>query len=219
MALNLSPDELLSTTRSVRRRLDLERPVELHLIRECLTLALQAPTGGNAQGWHFVVVTDGAKKQALADFYRQAWAIYSAQAMAALQQQDLDPATQASFARIGSSAAYLAEHLHDVPVLVIACVAGRVEQPSHMAVFQQASIYGSILPATWSFMLAARARGLATCWTTLHLMFEAQAAQVLGIPFDSITQAALIPVAYPKGTAFRAAARKPLDEILHMNGW
>jgi len=219
MAPNLSPDELLSTTRSVRRRLDLDRPVELHLIRECLTLALQAPTGGNAQGWHFVVVTDRAKRQALADLYRQAWGIYSAQVVAALQEHDLGPATQASFARIGSSAAYLAEHLHDVPVLVIACIEGRVEQPSRIAVFQQASIYGSILPATWSFMLAARSRGLASCWTTLHLMFEAQAAQVLGIPYESITQAALIPVAYPKGTAFRPAARKPLDEVLHLEAW
>ncbi|HJZ48079.1 MAG TPA: nitroreductase family protein [Roseiflexaceae bacterium] len=219
VALNLSPDELLSTTRSVRRRLDLDRPVELHVIRECLALALQAPTGGNAQGWHFVVVTDRAKKQALADLYRQAWAIYSAQAVAALQQRALDATTHASFERIGKSAAYLAEHLHEVPVLVIACVAGRVEQPSHMAVFQQASIYGSILPATWSFMLAARARGLASCWTTLHLMFEAQVAQVLGIPYESITQATLIPVAYPKGTAFRPAARKSLDEVLHMDGW
>ena len=219
MALNLSPDELLSTTRSVRRRLDLDRPVELQVIRECLALALQAPTGGNAQGWHFVVVMDHAKKEAIADLYRQAWGIYFPQAVAALQQQTLDPATQATIARIGSSAAYLAEHLHDVPVLVIPCVAGRVEQPSRMAVFQQASIYGSILPATWSFMLAARARGLASCWTTLHLMFEAQAAQVLGIPYESITQAALIPVAYPKGTAFRAATRKPLDEVLHLDGW
>jgi nitroreductase len=219
MALNLSPDELLSTTRSVRRRLDLDRPVELHVIRECLALALQAPTGGNAQGWHFVVVTDRAKKQALADLYRQAWAIYLAQVVAALEQHDLDPATQAGFERARSSAAYLAEHLHAVPVLVIACIEGRVEQPSSLAVFQQASIYGSILPATWSFMLAARSRGLAACWTTLHLMFEAQAAQVLGIPHESITQVALIPVAYPKGTAFRAAARKPLDKVLHLDEW
>jgi nitroreductase len=219
MVLDLSLDELLSTTRSVRRRLDLDRPVELHVIRECLALALQAPTGGNAQGWHFVVVTDSAKKQALADLYRQAWGIYFPQAVAALQQQELDPAKQATVARIGSSAAYLAEHLHDVPVLVIPCVAGRVEQPSRMAVFEQASFYGSILPATWSFMLAARARGLASCWTTLHLMFEAQAAQVLSIPYRAITQAALIPVAYPKGTTFRPAARKPLDEVLHLDGW
>jgi len=219
MVLNLSPDELLSTTRSVRWRLDLDRPVELLLIRECLALALQAPTGGNAQGWHFVVVTDRAKKQAIAELYRQAWGIYYPQAVAALQQQDLGPATQATMARVGSSAAYLAEHLHDVLVLAIPCVAGRVEQPSRMAVFQQASIYGSILPATWNFMLAARARGLATCWTTLHLMFEAQAAQVLSIPYGAIMQAALIPVAYPKGTTFRPAARKPLDEVMHLDGW
>lgn len=217
MPLNLSPDELLSTTRSVRRRLDLDRPVELHLIRECLALALQAPTGGNAQGWHFVVVTDPAKKLALAELYRQAWAIYLAQAIAAQQQQELDPATQATMARSGRSAAYLAEHLHDVPVLVIPCIAGRVAASASSA--EQAGFWGSILPATWSFMLAARSRGLASCWTTLHVMFEAQAAEVLGIPYDSITQAALIPVAYPKGTTFRAAARKPLDEVVHMEAW
>jgi nitroreductase len=219
MALNLSPDELLSTTRSVRRRLDLDRPVELHLIRECLALALQAPTGGYAQNWHFVVVTDRAKKLALAELYRQAWARYWPQAVSAPQQPDRDPVMHATMERTGSSAAYLAEHLHDVPILVIPCIAGRVEQPASMAVFQQASMYGSILPATWSFMLAARARGLASCWTTLHLMFEAQAAEVLGIPYEAITQVALIPVAYPKGTTFRAAARKPLEEVVHMEVW
>ena len=214
--LNLSPDELLTTTRSVRQRLDFERPVPLSLIRECLELALQAPTGGNQQGWHFVVVTHPAKRQALAGIYRKGWAIYSRFPgnVAAAQA----PA-QSSVGRVRASASYLAEHFHEIPVMVIPCVAGRVEQAAQRAVFAQASTYGSILPAAWSFMLAARSRGLASCWTTIHLMFEAEAAQVLGLPNDKITQAALIPVAYPKGMVFKPAARKPLDDVLHLEGW
>jgi nitroreductase len=217
--MTLTPDELLSTTRSLRRRLDLERPVELSLIRECLGLALQAPTGANAQGWHFVVVTDPAKKQALGALYQKAWAIYLQLPFNRARRLPRDKAALASIGRIRDSATYLSEHLHEVPVLVIPCVKGRVEHEPMRAVFAQASIYGSILPAAWSFMLAARSRGLATCWTTVHLMFEAEAAQVLGIPHDSITQAALIPVAYPKGTVFKPAARKPLDDVLHVDGW
>jgi len=214
--LNLSPDELLTTTRSVRQRLDFERPVPLSLVRECLELALQAPTGGNQQGWHFIVVTDPAKKQALGDIYQRGWAIYSQfpRNVAAAQA----PAGS-SAGRVRASAAYLAEHYHEVPVMVIPCVAGRVEQAPQMPVFAQASAYGSILPAAWSLMLAARSRGLAACWTTIHLMFEAEAAQVLGVPYNKITQAALIPLAYPKGDAFKPAGRKPLNEVLHMEGW
>lgn len=219
MILNLSPDELLSTTRSVRRRLDLERPVELSVVRECLSLAIQAPTGGNMQGWHFVVVTDREKKQAIADLYRQAWNMYTRvrQTEAAMDQEDSD--AQAAPSRVASSASYLAEHFHEIPVLLIPCIEGRVEKPSAMAVFQQASFYGSILPAAWSFMLAARSRGLATCWTTLHLMFEEQAATVLGIPYESVTQAALIPVAYAKGTEFKPGPRKSLEGIVHIDEW
>jgi nitroreductase len=216
--LELSPDELLSTTRAVRRRLDLNRPVELSLVRECLTLALQAPTGGFSQSWHFVVVTDGEKKRAIAELYRQAWRWYLKQ-IDASPQQEYDLQTEAARARSGSSAAYLAEHLHEVPLLVIPCIEGRVENPSDMAVLQQASTYGSILPATWSFMLAARARGLATCWTTLHLVYEEQAATILGIPYRSVTQVALIPVAYPTGGTFKPALRKPLEAVLHLDGW
>lgn len=217
--LNLSPDELLTTTRSVRRRLDFERPVQLSLIRECLSLALQAPTGGNAQGWHFVVVTDQAKKQALGDLYRRAWAIYLQMPQNQPARLPADPGIRATMQRVKNSADYLAEHLHQAPVLVIPCVRGRVEHAPAQAVFAQASIYGSILPAAWSFMLAARSRGLASCWTTVHLMFEAEAAQVLGIPHDKVTQAALIPVAHPTDTEFKPAARKPLDAVLHIDAW
>ena len=217
--LNLTPDELLTTTRSVRRRLDLERPVPLDLIRECLSLAVQAPTAGNAQGWHFVVVTDPAKKQALGAIYQKAWAIYLQLPMNQAARLPRDRAALATLGRVRDSANYLAEHLAEVPVLVIPCVRGRVEHAPEMTVFVQAGTYGSILPAAWSFMLAARSRGLASCWTSVHLMFEAEAAQVLGIPYDKFTQAALIPVAYPKGDAFKPAGRKPLDEVLHVDAW
>ena len=193
--------------------------MDLSLIRECLTVALQAPTGGNAQGWHFVVVTDPAMKQALAALYQKAWAIYLQLPFNQASRLPRDKTALASARRVRDSASYLAEHLGQAPVLVIPCVRGRVEHQPEMAVFAQASTYGSILPAAWSFMLAARARGLASCWTSVHLMFEAEAAQVLGIPFDQVTQAALIPVAYPKGEAFKPAARKPLDAVLHLEGW
>lgn len=217
--LNLTPDELLTTTRSVRQRLDFERPVPMRLVRECLEVALQSPSGGNAQGWHFIVVTDTAKRQALGDIYRKGWAIYSQ--FPSNRPPDHPPATPAELtrARVRTSASYLAEHFHEIPVMVIPCVVGRVEQAAQMSVFAQASTYGSILPAAWSVMLAARARGLASCWTTIHLMFEAEAALVLGVPIERITQAALIPLAYPKGEVFKPAARKPLDEVLHLEGW
>ena len=207
MTLNLTPDELLSTTRAVRKRLDLERPVELSLIYECLQLAMQAPSGSNAQGWHFVVVTKPDVKEKVADLYRKAWSIYSRPFRSMIPRN-----------RVASSAAYLAEHMHQVPVLLVPCVAGRTDDAG-MNTLSQASQYGSILPAVWSFMLAARARGLGTCWTTLHLMYEQEAATALGIPFESITQVALIPVAYTQGETFKPAQRKPLEGIVHVNGW
>jgi nitroreductase len=219
--LPLSPDQLLTTTRAVRRRLDLERPVELALVKECLEVALQAPTGSNAQGWHFVVVSDPAKRLGLAELYRRAWAVYEQMPFAAHHVHENDPSMSAVQARVVASAEYLARNLERVPVHVIPCVAGRVEAvPAPMAVLAQASAYGSILPAAWSFMLAARARGLGTSWTTLHLMHEAEAAKLLGIPHESVTQCALIPVAHVTGgTEFRAGPRKPLAGVLHLNGW
>lgn len=218
--LNLSPDELLSTTRAVRKRLDFERPVPLDVVRECLQVALQAPTGSNAQGWHFIVVTDTAKRQALADIYRRAWAMYPDMPFSAHNVHKDDPSMTDLQQRIVSSAEYLADNMHRVPVMLIPCVAGRPDAvPAPLAVLAQASIYGSILPAVWSFMLAARARGLGTCWTTLHLWFEEEAAQLLGIPHSEITQCALIPVAYSRGTDFRAGARKSLDGVVHVNSW
>jgi nitroreductase len=219
--LPLDPDALLSTTRAVRKRLDFDRPVEPELIRECLELALQAPSGSNAQGWHFVVVTDAAKRQALAELYRKAWAVYETMPFAAHNVHANDPSMTAVQERVVASAEYLAQNLERVPVHVIPCVAGRVEAvPAPMAVLSQASTYGSILPATWSFMLAARARGLGTSWTTLHLWHEEEAAALLGIPHAEVTQCALIPVAHLLGgTDFKPAPRKSLDGVLHTNGW
>lgn len=218
--LDLSPDELLSTTRAVRKRLDFDRPVPLDVVRECLQVALQAPTGSNAQGWHFVVVTDAAKRQALADIYRRAFAMYPDMPFSAHNIHKDDPSMTALQERIVSSAEYLAENLHRAPVMLIPCVIGRPDAaPPPFSVLAQASIYGSILPAVWSFMLAARARRLGTCWTTLHLWFEEEAAQLLGIPHTEVTQCALIPLAYTLGTNFRPGARKPLDGILHVDSW
>jgi nitroreductase len=209
-----SIDHLLTTTRSVRKRLDFARPVSRDVIERCLEIALQAPTGSNSQGWHFVVVTDAAKRRALADLYRKGWEIYARQPRGALPAND-PRATQ--LGRILSSAEYLRDRFHEAPVMIIPCIEGRVEtQPQ----FAQASVYGygSILPAVWSLMLALRARGLGSAWTTIHLMFEKEAAGVLGIP-EHVTQAALLPVAYFTGDDFKPARRLPLDRVVSWEAW
>lgn len=217
--LNLSPDEMLTTTRSVRKRLDFSRPVEPEVIRECLELALQAPTGGNRQGWQFVVVTDPQQRQALADVYRKGWAQYLQARMSSEQgasNAGLSAEKMATLAKVLQSAMYLAEHMHEVPVLVVPCIQGRVNDAAAAA---QAGLWGSIIPATWSFMLAARARGLGSSLTTVHLLYEREAAEVLGIPYEKVTQAALVPVGYTRGTEFKPAAREALDSVLHWDRW
>jgi len=214
--LRLSPDQLLTTTRAVRRRLDVERPVPLEVVRECLSIALQAPSGSNAQGWHFVVVTDPAKRMALADVYRRAFALYRDMPMAAGNIVTGDADRDRTQQRVMGSAEHLAAHLHEAPVHLIPCFEGRVDGQPLMVT---ASVLGSIIPATWSFMLACRARGLGTSWTTLHLMFEEEAAGILGIPFADVSQVALVPVAYTRGTDFKAAAREPVESVLHLDGW
>jgi nitroreductase len=213
--LDLSIDELLTTTRTVRKRLDLTRPVEAEVIAECLQLAVQAPTAGVGQNWHFLVITEPAQRKALAELYRKGWEAnrefieeHTAAALAGDQA--------AMYARVGASAHYLLEHLHEVPVHVIPCIEGRSE---NLLVIQQAGIWGSIMPATWSFMLAARSRGLGTSLTSYHLFFEREAAEVLGIPYEQVMQTALIPVAYTLGNSFKPAVRKPLGEVLHWNRW
>ena len=219
MTLPLTPDELLSTTRAVRMRLDFDRPLDLSLVRECLELAIQAPSGSNRQAWHFVVVTDTVKRVQLGGLYHKAFDIYSRSFRDRIAAREKPRAEQSGPERIAISANYLAENMHRAPVMLIPCITGRVERAESAPVLAQASHYGSILPATWSFMLAARARGLGTSWTTLHLMFEEEAAAVLGIPYDEVTQVALIPVAHTLGGAFRPAPRKPLDDLLHLDHW
>ena len=207
-------DHLLTTTRSVRKRLDFGRPVPPELVRRCIEIALQAPTGSNQQGWSFVVVTDADKRRALADLYRKAFQFYVENPDFRRTYEPEDLRTK-QMPRILDSATYLAEHLHEAPVHVIPCVEGRVEQGGVVA---QASVYGSILPAAWSFMLAARARGLGSAWTTLHLVFEQEAAQILGIPAE-VTQTALLPVAYFTGTDFKPATRLDSHLTMHWNAW
>ncbi len=204
-------DRLLSTTRAVRRRLDLERPVERGVLLDCLRLSQQAPTGSNAQGWRWVVVTDAAKRAALADLYRKTGEGYLAAARE--QTQGADPQT----GRVYDSAMWLLEHLAEVPVHVIPCVLGRL--PDAVPEGLRAGFYGSIFPAVWSFQLALRSRGLGSTLTTLHLGAEREAAELLGIPFEAVTQVALLPVAYTRGTEFRAARRRPIEEICYWNAW
>jgi nitroreductase len=213
----MTPDELLTTTRAVRKRLDLERAVERELIEECLRIALQAPSGSNRQGWHFLAVTDESKRKALAELYRRSFEVYRASPVAvhALARADGDHREQ--MARVADSSEYLAANLQRVPVHLVPCIEGRIEEK--YSTRAGASLFGSILPAVWSFMLAARARGLGTAWTTLHLAYEREAAEVLGIPYDRVTQAALVPVAYSRGGSFRRAERKPLESVLHWNEW
>ena len=206
-------DHLLTTTRSVRKRLDLARPVEPAVLERAIEIALQAPTGSNSQGWHFLVVTDPEKRAALAGLYRRAFEAYASAPMRPELPPD-DPRAR-QLPRIIDSASYLAEHLHEVPVHVVPCVEGRVENAGTLA---QASVYGSILPAVWSFMLALRARGVGSAWTTLHIMYEQEAAKVLGVP-DSVTQTALLPVAYYKGAEFKPAGRLPARQRTHWNTW
>lgn len=215
--LTLSADEVLTTTRAVRKRLDFDKPVDMAQLRECLEIALQAPSGSNSQGWHFVIVTDQVKKDAIAELYLKAFEDYEAGPAQPTRQHLDDPSMAPTQERVLNSARYLADNLSRVPAMLIPCCAGRpdMEGLPHGAV---ASIYGSILPAVWSFMLAARERGLGTCWTTLHLSYEKEIAALLDIP-EGFAQVALIPIAYTLGTDFKAAPRKDLDKVLHNNSW
>jgi nitroreductase len=216
MRLNLAADEVLTSTRAVRKRLDFDRPVEREVIEECLQIALQAPTGGNSQGWQWLMITDDDKKRALADIYRANFTDYAKIAQSnTYQEGDLRHEQRD---KVTASAIYLVENFHRAPVLMIPCIVGKLDMAP---TFAAASRWGSLLPAVWSFMLAARERGLGTAWTTIHLMNdgEERAAELLGIPFDTVTQAGLFPIAYTIGTDFKPAKRLPLDPVLHWNNW
>ncbi len=204
-------DALLATTRAVRKRLDLDRPVPRGVILDCLELAVQAPTGSNSQTWRWIVVDDAGKRAALAELYRTMARGYLTSAAAESAGQG-----NGQTARVMDSALWLAENMEKVPVLLIPCVEGRPPENAPAAI--TASFYGSIFPAVWNFQLALRARGLGSTLTTLHLLNERAAAELLGIP-DNIQQVAMLPVAYTKGTDFKRAARPPVSGITHWNGW
>jgi nitroreductase len=215
---DLSIDELLTTTRTVRKRLDLTRPVPMDLVRECLEIALQAPSGSNRQGWEWVVVTDPDRRAAIGELYGRSVREYQASPGYAGNLHADDPVRGQVQQRIGDSSAYLGEHMGEVPVHVIPCIHVGKAGPAGLPGGTQAGLWGSILPATWSYMLAARARGLGTAWTTLHLRYEAEVATILELPRD-VAQAALVPTAFYTGDTFRPAHRRPLDEVLHVDGW
>ncbi|OBJ25456.1 nitroreductase family protein [Mycobacterium sp. 1245801.1] len=200
-------DELLSTTRSVRRRLDLTRPVGRDVILECIQLAMQAPTASNTQNWRWLVITDADKRAAIAEIYRSIGAQYLAYAA--------DNATDAQTQRVYQSAMSLTETLAEVPVHVIPCLTERIDtaEPGIAA-----AAWASIIPAGWSFLLALRSRGLGSVWTTMHLFKEKEVAELLGIP-PTVTQAALFPVAYTIGTDFRPAKRPPAETITYWDTW
>lgn len=201
-------DELLSTTRSVRKRLDLTRDVPQDVLLDCIRLSQQAPTGSNMQNWRWLIVRDPEVRAGLADIYRRAGGDYLAAAAAA------NPEGQTG--RVMDSAQYLADHLEEVPVLVIPCAIGRLGDGGNVAMW--AGMMGSIFPAVWSFQLALRSRGLGSTLTTFHLMYEAEAAALLGIP-DHVMQVGLLPVAYTLGTDFKVAERPPASEIVHLDRW
>jgi nitroreductase len=219
--LDLSPDELLTTTRAVRRRLDFERPVPISLVRECIEIALQAPSGSNSRNWHFVVVSDPAKRERIGELYRQGFEQYRSMPISAhALAEKAEAADVSTMKAVVSSAESLASNLHRAPHLVIPCVEGRMPPlPPPMGGVVNASQYGSVLPAFWSFMLAARARGLGTCWTTIHLMHEEEIADLLGIPYAEVMQTALSPVAFSVGTDFKPARGRDLEGSLHLDRW
>lgn len=214
MALNLSVDEVLTTTRSVRKRLDFDKPVPREVLMECLELALQAPTGSNAQGWQWVFVEDPQKKKAIRD-------IYLANATEYLDMPKpryaVGDTRGERMGLVTDSARYLAEHTDEAPVLLVPCIEGSVTLANQMS----AGFWGSLLPAVWSFCLALRSRGLGSCWTTLHLGGdgEQKVAEILGIPYDDYRQAGLFPIAYTKGADFKLAKRLPAEELTHWDTW
>ncbi|MEO5899672.1 MAG: nitroreductase family protein [Ilumatobacteraceae bacterium] len=215
--LPLTPDELLSTTRAVRKRLDFAKPVPDDLVRECVALAMQSPSGSNNMTMQFVVVRDAAKKAAIGEIYRQCFQIYTKLDgiyIGSIDKGDADANAQQQ--RSASSADYLGEHMGEAPALIIACTIGRGDNQPGMV---SASAMGNVLPAMWSLMLAARARGLGTCWTTLHLMQEQAVAEVIGVPFEAVQQVCLSPLAFTTGTDFKPAKRPDPDSIIHWDTW
>ena len=215
--LSLSADEVLATTRAVRRRLDFDRPVSDATLRECLELALQAPTGSLRQDWHFVVSTDPEQCRSVGTIYQEVWlGRIDDNYLAKTATAETDPSARADWVRMMDSARYLAENFPRTPAIFIPCIEGRLDgAPAGL----QALRWGSVIQGAWNFCLAARNRGLGTCWTTVHLAREQEVAEILGIPYDDVQQVALLPVAHTIGTDFKPGRRKPFDQFVHVNGW
>ncbi len=211
MKLNLTVDEVLSTTRAVRKRLDVSRPVPRELMEECLELAFQAPNGSNRNLWRWIIVDDPRLIAQLADEYRasvkELWegqAAGDASVTAGVPGED----------KVLESAFALVEKLDKVPAMLIPLMPGR---PDGGKAFEQGPMWSSIIQAVWSFMLALRERGLGSVWTTVSVRHEKQIADLLGIPIDQYTQVGLFPIAYTIGTDFKKAWRKPVGEVLSYN--
>jgi nitroreductase len=204
-------DELLATTRAVRKRLDLQREVPRTVIEACLELAIQAPTGGNRQAWRWIVIDDKEQRAALADICRQ-----SEQGQFRASQAKAMEAGDLQTSRVYAGASELMEYLQDVPVFLIPCIEGR--PPADTSPARWVATMGSIFPAIWSFQLALRARGLGSVLTTVHLYEEQRVADLLDIPED-VMQVALLPIAYTIGTEFKRARRTPAASITHWNRW
>ena len=216
--LPLNPDELLSTTRAVRKRLDFDKPVPDDLIRECVAMAQQSPSGSNNPSMSFMIIKDAKKRKAVGEVYNRCFEQYKTwdgRYIGSIEKAT--PEENAQQQRSASSADFLAPRMGDAPVLVIGCNKGvRSDGQNGMV---GASLMGNILPAMWSFMLAARARGLGTAWTTLHLLEEQAVADILGIPFDTVQQVCLSPLASTKGTDFKVAERPSPDTVIHWDTW
>ncbi len=216
------PDELLMTTPSVRKRLDLERPVARELITECLDLAVHAPSGSNQQPYKFLLVDDPARKAALSAIYAEAMDAFVSRERTPAPEDSIDRQSDAQ-RRMTESVMHLRAHLHEVPVLCIPIVAGRSDgigpQAARTNVFWQANRWGSVIPTLWSFLLALRSRGLGSAWTTLTLLREAEVAEVLGIPYERWMQVGLFPIAHTIGTDFRPTPRKPGAEVARWNDY
>jgi nitroreductase len=213
--LELTPDELLTTTRTVRRRLDFDRPVPRELLVECIDVALQAPTGGLKQNWHWIAIGDPEVRKQVAEVYREAW--NSDKDHGALHPRVPGDQRRDRIGKVLESGEYLAQNLERVPWLVV--VAGTGRPPVNASVPDQSRFWGSMLPAMWSFMLAARARGLGSAWTSAHLKREEDVAKILGLPYPDVTQCGLFPVAFSVGTDFKRAQRVPAAEVIHWDRW
>jgi nitroreductase len=214
-ALDLTFDQVATTTRSVRKRLDLTRPVEREVLVECLRIAQQAPSSSNLQNFHFVVVTDPDRRAALGELYRQGLEIYKTLPVALHNFDYEDPVQKASRDRIVDAQDYLAAHIHEVPAHVIPCIEGTLDG---MPPIFTPVLMGSVIPAAWSFMLAARSRGLATSWSNFHMFNLEEANRIVGLP-DGVMQVALIATAYSIGTDFEPAPRRGLDSMVHWDSW